>query len=138
MRLEHAEAMRRLLHSDHAVLATLHPRRGADMVPVCFVIRDSIVAIPVDRVKEKRSTRLQRVRNLEADPRATLLSEEWDPREWSSLWWVRAQLVATEVTDEVYGGLLAALREKYHQYRGAALDSLTTLRIDDITGWSAT
>ena len=31
-------------------------------------------------------------RNLEADPRATLLVEHWDRSDWSRLWWVRAEL----------------------------------------------
>ena len=50
------------------------------------------MGVPIDRVKPKESLRLQRERNLEADPRATLLVEHWDPGDWSRLWWVRAEL----------------------------------------------
>ena len=50
------------------------------------------MGVPVDRVKPKSSSRLQRQRNLEADPRAALLVEHWDRGDWSRLWWVRAEL----------------------------------------------
>src|SRR6185312_10108116 len=64
-----------------------------DAVPVAYVVdADRFVGVPVDRVKPKASLRLQRERNLEADPRATLLAEQWDPDDWSRLWWVRAEL----------------------------------------------
>ena len=53
MRLEEVTCRQRLLGADHGVLATAHPERGADAVPVCFVYLDDTeqVAVPVDRVK---------------------------------------------------------------------------------------
>src|SRR5256885_5647014 len=56
-------------------------------LPIC--LEDGYVGVPIDRVKPKASLRLQRERNLEADPRATLLVEHWDRSDWSRLWWVR-------------------------------------------------
>ena len=71
----------------------MHAERGVDAVPVAYVVDDDgYVGVPVDLVKPKASLRLQRERNLEADPRATLLVEHWDPIDWSRLWWVRAEL----------------------------------------------
>jgi len=137
MRLDSHEALRRLGAAEHGILATLHPERGADAVPVCFAVVDDLVGIPIDRVKPKTSARLQRVRNLESDPRATLLCERWDMRDWSRLWWVRARLATTEVSDERARDLDAALRSKYVQYAGAELDALLTLRIQEIGGWAA-
>lgn len=65
-----------------------------DAVPVAYVMdEDGYVGVPVDRVKPKASRRLQRERNLEADPRATLLVENWESADWSQLWWVRAELI---------------------------------------------
>ena len=46
----------------------------------------------IDKVKPKKSSRLQREDNLEADPRGALLVEHWDADDWSRLWWVRADL----------------------------------------------
>ena len=71
MRLDHDSALRLLAESDHGVLSTVHPDRGVDAVPAVYVIDDGYVGVPVDRVKPKASTRLQRERNLEADPRAS-------------------------------------------------------------------
>jgi len=83
----------RLTAHDHGVLCTRHPARGVDAVPVAYAIdADGYVGIPVDLVKPKSSTRLQRERNVELDPRATLLVERWDRDDWSQLWWARAEL----------------------------------------------
>ena len=61
-------------------------------MPVAYAVDDDgYVGVPIDRVKPKASLRLQRERNLEADPRATLLVEHWDRSDWSRLW-VRAEL----------------------------------------------
>src|SRR6201994_4699125 len=93
MRLAEDEARARLAAHDHGVLCTVHAERGVDAVPVVYALDDDgYVGVPVDRVKPKASSRLQRERNLEADPRATLLVEHWDRRDWSRLWWVRAEL----------------------------------------------
>ena len=83
----------RLAAHDHGILCTVHAERGVDAVPVVYVVDDDgYVGVPVDRVKPKASSRLQRERNLETDPRATLLVEHWDRDDWSQLWWVRAEL----------------------------------------------
>ena len=107
-----SDARTRLERADHGVLSTLHPTRGVDSVPVCFVVDGDLVAIPIDTVKPKRSTRLGRLRNLEADPRATLLVEHWDFDDWSALWWVRASLVLTEVDAGDSRGPHAAARRR--------------------------
>ena len=93
MRLTEVEARARLAAHDHGILCTVHAERGVDAVPVAYVAdEDGYVGVPVDLVKPKASVRLQRERNLEADPRATLLVEHWDRDDWSRLWWVRAEL----------------------------------------------
>ncbi|MCB0993498.1 MAG: pyridoxamine 5'-phosphate oxidase family protein, partial [Acidimicrobiales bacterium] len=90
MNLSSEQSSELLATHDHGVLATLHAVRGADLVPVVYSVVDGHVGVPIDRVKPKASLRLQRERNLAADPRATLLIEHWDPTDWSRLWWVRA------------------------------------------------
>ena len=94
MRLADDDALVRLAAHDHGILCTLNAERGVDAVPVAFVVDDGHVGVPIDLVKPKTSLRLQRERNLEADPRATLLVEHWDRDDWSRLWWVRAELPA--------------------------------------------
>ena len=137
MHLDSAEALRRAEDADHGVLATLHASRGADLVPACFAIEDGWLAIPVDSVKPKGSTALGRIRNLERDPRATLLVEGWDPDDWSRLWWVRLLLLRQEVADELHDRLEAGLRRRYRQYATARFVEILTFRIDHVGGWTA-
>lgn len=136
MKLDDAQAWDRLAAHDHAVLATVHPRRGVDAVPVVYAVDDDYVGIPIDRVKPKAATRLQRERNLEADPRATLLIDHWDPVDWSRLWWVRAELRwigdAPTGRSTRFAQLLA---QRYPQYEDQPFARVLVLRVDRVTGW---
>lgn len=142
MRLTDDDSRARLAAHDHGILCTVHPDRGVDAVPVVYAIADGYMGVPVDRVKPKRSERLQRERNLEADPRATLLVEHWDPDDWSRLWWVRAELRRHELhadpSDHDRAAALAdALAAKYPQYRDRPFATVIVLRIVAVFGWAA-
>ena len=137
MRLADDEARARLAAHDHGILCTVHPERGVDAVPVAYAVDDDgYVGVPIDRVKPKASSRLQRERNLEADPRATLLVDQWDRDDWSRLWWVRAEL-RSEAADGRAAALAALLGERYPQYRDQPFDRVLVLRIVGLTGWAA-
>ena len=139
VRLTEDEARARLAAAVHGVLCTVHPIRGTDAVPVVYAVDDDgWVGVPVDTVKPKASTRLQRERNLEADPRATLLVDHWDREDWARLWWVRAELrhepaAAPAVAD----GLAGRLAERYPQYRDRPFATVLTLRVVGLAGWAA-
>jgi PPOX class probable F420-dependent enzyme len=139
MRLAEDEARARLAAHDHGILCTVHAERGVDAVPVAYVVDDDgYVGVPVDRVKPKASSRLQRERNLEADPRATLLVEHWDPGDWSRLWWVRAELRWQGDADAGRVAALAAqLAGRYPQYRDQPFDRVLVLRSVGVAGWAA-
>ncbi len=139
MRLAEDGARARLAAHDHGILCTVHAERGVDAVPVAFAVDgDDHVGVPVDWVKPKSSLRLQRERNLEADPRATLLVEHWDLGDWSRLWWVRAELRWQEDADgSRAAGLAALLADRYVQYRDQPFARVLVLRIDRLSGWSA-
>jgi len=136
MRLAEDEARARLAAHDHGVLCTVHAARGVDAVPVVYAVDGDVVGVPVDRVKPKSSTRLQRERNLEADPRATLLVDHWDRDDWSRLWWVRAELRFHDAAD-LEAALAARLAERYAQYRDQPFARVLVLRIVGVTGWAA-
>jgi len=138
MHIERTEALRRAAGADHGVLATLERVRGADLIPVCFAIVGEWVAVPIDSVKPKGSTALGRVRNLERDPRATLLAEHWDSHDWSQLWWVRLSLRLAQPPDGVDAELVQALRDRYPPYRDAPFTKVLAFRIERVVGWSAT
>jgi PPOX class probable F420-dependent enzyme len=139
MRLGEDEGRARLVAHDHGILCTVHPDRGVDAVPVVYAVDDDgYVGVPVDRVKPKAGARLQRERNLEGDPRATLLVEHWDPDDWSRLWWVRAELrwQGDDVADRA-AALAAELARRYPQYRDQPFARVLVLRIVGMTGWAA-
>lgn len=134
MRLPLEECRRRLEAADHGVLATRHPERGVDAVPVCFAMVGDSIGVPVDRVKPKASMRLQRDANLATDERAVLLVERWDPGDWSRLWWVRAHLARTEVDP---ASLVVALQARYPQYRAAgSIAEVITFALIELSGWA--
>ena len=139
MKLGEDEARARLAATDHGILCTMHAERGVDAVPVAYAVDDDgYVGVPVDRVKPKASSRLQRERNLEADPRATLLVDHWDRDDWSQLWWVRAEL--RWQADDGAGreaDLAARLAGRYPQYRDQPFARVLLLRIVGVSGWAA-
>lgn len=139
MRLAVDEAMARLVAHDHGVLGTRHPERGVDAVPVVYAVDDQgWLGVPVDRVKPKASERLQRERNLEADPRATVLVDHWDPADWSALWWVRAELRwQPDAPPERAAALAILLAGRYPQYRDRPFARVLVFRIVGVTGWAA-
>jgi PPOX class probable F420-dependent enzyme len=139
MNLAPDQARARLAVHDHGILCTVHAARGVDAVPVVFAVdEDDFVGVPVDRVKPKSSSRLQRERNLETDPRATLLVEHWDRDDWSRLWWVRAELhhIPDAPPDRV-AALAARLAARYPQYQDQPFTRVLVLRIVGLTGWAA-
>lgn len=138
MRLDETQAQARLLTHDHGVLCTVHPQRGPDAVPVAYAVDGDHLAIPVDTVKPKSSLQLQRRRNLELDPRASLLIEHWDAADWSQLWWVRAQLRWVDPDAERAERLSALLAERYPQYAERPFADLLVFRVVECTGWAAT
>lgn len=141
MNLSSDRSLGRLAAHDHGILATLHASRGADLVPVVYTVVDGHVGVPVDLVKPKSSTRLQRERNLASDPRATLLVEHWDPDDWSMLWWVRAHL--RWLGDETPGApdlaerMAERLADRHPQYRARPFARILVLRIETVSGWAA-
>jgi PPOX class probable F420-dependent enzyme len=138
MRLAEHEARARLESHDHGILCTVHAERGVDAVPVVYAVDDGYVGVPIDLVKPKASLRLQRERNLEADPRAALLVEHWDRDDWSRLWWVRTELRwQGEGAVGRATALAAALARRYPQYHDQPFARILVLRIVGVAGWAA-
>ncbi len=136
MRLDRRRCEQLLHRADHGILGTVHPDRGVDAVPVCFAVAGTVVAVPVDTVKPKASQQLQRSRNLDADPRAVLLCEHWDPGDWAELWWIRAAMERVAVGAAEREGLEGLLSDRYLQYRDRPFADLLTFRIVGLEGWS--
>ena len=121
-----------------ARLATIDPDGRPNVVPCVFALEGDTVHLVVDR-KPKRTARLQRIANLQRDPRATLLIDHYD-EDWDALWWIRLRGRARVVDDgPALDRTLTLLRVKYAQYEAVALEEIA-IRIDvqDWRAWSAT
>jgi hypothetical protein len=138
MKLTEGEAKARLVAHDHGIFCTVHPERGVDAVPVVYAVDpDGYVGVPIDRVKAKASTVLQRERNLGHDPRATLLVERWDPHDWAQLWWVRAELRWREQSPDRAAALATLLSARFEQYRDQPFERVLVLQMVGVSGWAA-
>ena len=139
MRLSTEEARARLAANVHGVLCTIHPERGPDPTPAVYAVTDDgHIGVPIDTVKPKASTRLQREDNLAADGRGAMLVEHWDPEDWTRLWWVRADL---QHLDDPPASVLADLGDRLArtvpQYADKPFDHIVVCRVVDVTGWAA-
>lgn len=139
MRLSAEDARERLATHVHGVVCTVHRERGPDPVPAVYALNDDdFVGIPIDQVKPKASSRLQRERNLESDPRGSLLVEHWDAADWTRLWWVRADLQhVPDPPPSLTDDLAARLARTVPQYADRPFHRVLVCRVLNVTGWSA-
>ena len=127
----------RLLAEERSgVLGTIARSGLPQLVPVCFALVGSEIAIAIDE-KPKQGTTLARVRNIERDPRATLLVDHYEDR-WEQLAWLRLEGDAA-VLDRGAGWphALEALRRRYPRYRAMTLEELPVIRLRPtrVVGW---
>lgn len=120
-----------------ARLGTADGRGTPHVVPVTFALEDDRLYSAVDR-KPKRTTRLRRLRNIEANPSVTVLVDHYEET-WDALWWVQIRGSA-RVLD---GGSEAEhaidlLAEKYPQYQVARPPGpVIAIECREWRGWSA-
>ena len=120
-----------------ARLATVGGDGAPHVVPVTFAIDGDRIVIAVD-AKPKRGVPLRRLANIRANPRVSLLVDEYDD-DWSKLWWVRADGEARIVEEDPgLGSALALLRARYPQYGTVALiGPALVIDVERWVGWSA-
>lgn len=139
--MERDEAVARLRSARIGRLATVAPDGRPHVVPFVFVLAEDgerlRVYWAVDR-KPKRSPRVQRLRNLEANPAAELVVDGYD-EDWDRLWWVRASGTGRVVDSPVERDLaLSALAAKYPRYAVEPPEGpVVAIDIERITGWQA-
>jgi PPOX class probable F420-dependent enzyme len=159
MRLDTGAARRLFAGTSVARLATVTPAGHPHLVPVTFVLdrqpgRPDRVYTAVD-AKPKTTTRLQRLRNIQAQPRVALLADHYAD-DWTQLWWVRADgeaavlgAAAGSTAGEAAGvgqaagvtgaaGPLRLLAARYPQYAARPpAGPVIAVRVDRWTGWAA-
>ena len=130
--MDEAEARARFAAARVARLATVRAGGAPHLVPVVFAVHGSTVVLVVDE-KPKRTKQLQRLANVRAEPRVTLLADHYEDA-WGSLWWVRADGTARVVEDgPERDRAVALLQAKYPQY--AASPPTGPAVVVDIGSW---
>jgi PPOX class probable F420-dependent enzyme len=133
--VETEDAINRVRVASSAVLGTVDLDRGIHLVPVVFTtVGDDRIVIAVDS-KPKSSRRLRRLANIEADPRVSLLVDEYDDN-WTRLWWVRVDGRAS-VRESIEPEIELDHRRRYPQLEGHELGPWIDIAIEQMIGWSA-
>jgi PPOX class probable F420-dependent enzyme len=130
-------ARARMAESRVARLATVGANGKPHLVPVTFALDGDTIYFAVD-AKPKRTTHLQRLRNIETNPSVCLLADHYE-EDWSRLWWVRVDGSARIVEDaEQSGRAIELLVSRYPQYQRARPQGpVVAIAIQSITGWVA-
>lgn len=123
-------------------LATVDAWNRPAIVPFCFALMGEIDPVVVSVLDEKpkrvADADLTRVRNIERNPGVAFVIDHYD-EDWSELWFVhvRGQASLLPPGSDDHAGSVAALREKYPQYREMAIESRSMIVIADLrtTSW---
>ena len=119
-------------------LATASDTGAPHVIPVCFAVYgDRIYSVLDQKPKRTGLTRLRRVRNILANPQATLVVDHYE-EEWASLWYImvsgRAELL---LEGQERASAIPVLRAKYPQYRDMDIDENPVISIspERIVAW---
>ena len=123
-----------------ARLATADAGGRPHAIPVCFACDGENIYIVLDRKpKTAELTRLRRVRNILANPQASLVVDHYD-EDWQTLRYilVSCQAGLLKGDEPEAARAVALLREKYPQYRLMELDGNPVIKLTPLryTAWS--
>lgn len=118
-------------------LATADAAGQPHLVPFCFALTGNRIVSVVD-AKPKRTPQLRRLANIRAQPRVSVLVDEYD-EDWTRLWWVRADGSARVVdSGPAREEAMAALATKYPQYEEQPpAGPVVEITVDRWQGWAA-
>ncbi|MCL2418212.1 MAG: TIGR03668 family PPOX class F420-dependent oxidoreductase [Conexibacteraceae bacterium] len=137
--MDAAQARARFVTATVARLATVGSTGRPHLVPVTFALLDDVTLVTAVDHKPKRTTALQRLANIAAEPRVSVLVDHYED-DWEKLWWARADGLA-----RVQGGrtsksaaLVEALCARYAQYRVRPPGGpFIVIEVQRFSGWSA-
>lgn len=121
-----------------ARLATVRRDGRPHIVPITFALADDNVLYFVIDDKPKRTTNLQRLRNIESQPFVSILIDHYED-DWTRLWWVRADGTARVLREGAeFDHAILVLSARYPQYRSARPPGpVVAITVERLTGWSA-
>lgn len=134
MRTSPQEARSEFERARVARLATAGHDARPHLVPITFATYADLIVTPVDH-KPKSTRHLRRLANIDQNPSVAVLVDHYDD-DWSRLWWARADGMA-EITEATsHPRLVAALAEKYVQYRQhPPAEALIVIHVHRWSGW---
>jgi PPOX class probable F420-dependent enzyme len=121
-----------------ARLATVGAAGRPHVVPVVFAFIVGRFVIAIDE-KPKSGRKLTRLRNIERDNRVSLLFDRYE-EDWARLAWVRVDgLAGILERGDAWPEALAALRDRYPQYRSMRLEErpLIVVEPERAVSWRA-
>lgn len=136
MKLEPAEADRRLRGARVARLATASASGEPHLVPITYAFDGTHLYFVVDH-KPKSSMNLRRLRNIAENPQVSVLVDHYSD-DWEALWWVRVDGRA-EIWEEgdVRESAVELLAERYPQYReNVPTGPVVAVVVRSVSGWS--
>jgi len=127
---------RKVAEARVARVGTMDERSRIHLVPVVYVVDGDTWYSPSDTGPRP----VKRLRNVLADPRASILIDDYD-ESWSRVWWVRlrgrGRMIESAAEGEHARQLLAA---KYSQFADAPATSLAgpvmAVDIQEWAGWA--
>lgn len=132
MRRDEGWARERFASARVARLATVAADGTPRVVPIVFAVADGVLITAVDH-KPKSTTRLRRLDDIAADPRVSVLVDEYVD-DWDQLWWARVDGVAR--VHESYD--VEPLIAKYADYREQSPQGpVIAVEVTRWSGWSA-
>ena len=136
--MDRVEALARAASARAGHLATVNPDGTPHVVVVTFALVGGNVVTAIDH-KPKTTIRLQRLTNIEANPRASFLVDHYED-DWDRLWWVRIDGVASvHVDGEIHSSAVEALVGKYEQYRvNPPSGPVIAITQEGVTSWAST
>jgi PPOX class probable F420-dependent enzyme len=101
-----------------------------------FAVADDVIFSAVDN-KPKRSRNLTRLRNIEANPQVSVLADHYED-DWTMLWWVRADGIATVLdAEDDMAEPIRLLGDKYWHYRKDRPEGpVIAITVVRWTGWT--
>ncbi len=106
-------------------------------MPVVFALDGTRILIPIDTVKQKRTTDLQRTKNLRADSHCALIVEHYS-EDWDDLWWVRVHARGSECPPDAMNTVRGVLAARHPRYREeGSIASALVLDPQAFSGWAA-
>jgi PPOX class probable F420-dependent enzyme len=114
-----------------ARLATVDGDGRPSVIPICYVFDGETIYSPIDeKPKSVAARRLKRVRNIEANPRVSLVIDDYSD-DWNQLAYVLIGGVAQVISagGAEHARAVELLREKYPQYLAMAIDERPIIKI---------